>query len=88
MRARTSPERLQEIRKELGDDKFFNAVASRKKTQIDLLAAQDRLRRAERILAYHRSMNNPHGVAKHMGEKLFAESLVKTLQRRLEECRR
>ena len=88
MRARTSPERLQEIRKELGDDKCFFAVATRKKIQIDLLAAKDRLRKAEQVLADHKRMNNPHGVAKHMGEKLFAETLVKTLQRRLEECRR
>ena len=88
MRAKLSPERLQEIRRELGDDKVLFARASRKKTQIDLLAARDRLQRVERILAYHKSLNNPHGVAAHMGEKLFAETLVRTLERRLSECTR
>lgn len=87
MRASIPLERLQEIRRELKDDRVFTAVLSRKTILRDLQLAHDRLKRVERILAMHKGMNNPHGVAANIGEKLFAETLIKTLERRLSECR-
>lgn len=86
MKARPSPETLQKIRKELGDDRVIYAVESRDKLLRDLDLAHDRLKNVERALAYHRSIGNVNEVAKRIGEKLFAETLIETYKRRLREC--
>ena len=83
----TSPERLQEIRRELQIDRIKFDAGSRNRIRIELVKAQRRLAHCIQQMDYHKSLNNPNGVATWIGQKMFAESQIKSLQRQLTECR-
>lgn len=87
MRPRISPDRLQAIRKELDIERVASAASSRNRIRIDLIKAERRLAHAEQQMAYHKSLNNPNGVAMWISQKMFATSQVNTLRRKLSECR-
>lgn len=83
MRANVSPERLQEIRKELGVTKFQAACRTRNRHRVQLIKARSRYDRASELMAYHRRLGNPAGVAKYAAEAAFAKSLIDALERRI-----
>lgn len=83
MRATASPETLQAIREELGISKFKAACRTRNRYRIELVKARRKYDRAAELLAYHRRLNNPHGVAKYAAELTFADTQIKTLERRI-----
>lgn len=83
MRANTSADKLHEIRRELGVSKFQAACRTRNRHRIQLIKARTRYDRASELMAYHRRLGNPAGVAKYAAEAAFAKSLIDTLERRI-----